>query len=298
MARQKVRAFRVELAICIGAPLVVLAVIALVGYGRLGGLRGEIAQREAILDGIPVIENRLAVAEQVLGLYRLKNGGKDTSGELSQQVSALAAEHGIKVKSVNSEKVADPESPHSLDYRLAIAGEGAYGAGIRLLDSLEDPVQCVKIASLRLRPKTLLPVPSYDAEVQFQYRFLPLKAREGVAGGGDCREQFAKLGNVLDALKGVRGKKTILDMTRLEKRSQAASRVPVVVVPEVPIAFRLNGIAADGQKPLALTDRGVFGVGDSIDGYRVIAVEKDRLIVEGRRGGQVIINLYRNGETP
>jgi hypothetical protein len=299
MHKPKVRAFRIELAICIGAPLLVLAVIAIFGYGHIRSLRGEIAQRESVLDEIPVVEHRLQVAEQLLAPYRVRNGGKDKSGELSQQVSGLATEHGIKVKTVNAEKVMVPGSPHSLDYNLAMTGEGLGAILIHLIDSLDEPAQCVKVASLRLRPKTLRPIPVYDADLQFHYRFLPSQSLDGIAPTGNCHAQFNKLGVSLEALKKVaKEKKTLLDLTRLEMRSQPSSQELVRETPEAPISFKLNGIAEDGHRPLALTDRGVFGVGDSIDGYRVITVTKDHIVVEGRLGRRVLVTLYRNGETP
>ncbi len=299
MSKPKIRAFRFELAICIGAPIVVLLAIAIPGASHIRTVKNDILQRKALLDEIPVIEHRLSVANQVMAPYRVKNGGKDKSGELSQQVNKAALDEGIKVKAVNAEKVALPESPYSLDYRVSMSGEGGLGAMVRMMDALDRPGQCIRVSSVRLRAKTIIPRPVYDADWQFQYRYIPSVAAPVAAVPGGVDELIKRLGVAVDVLKGLgKGSRKVLDTAKLENRKAAVVLQPVPVAPDTPVSFRLHGIAEDGRVSLALTDRGVFGVGDSVDGYRIIKVAKDHIIVESKQGRQELISLYKNEVNP
>ena len=298
MAKPRVRAFWFELAICIGAPLVVLLAIAIPGYYHIRNVKNEIRQRTALLDEIPVIEHRLSVVKQALAPFRVKNGGKDKSGELSQQVNKSAVDEGIKVKAVNSEKVVIPESPNSLDYRVTASGEGGLSSVIRMMDALDQPVQCLKVASVKLRAKSILPRPVYDAEWQFQYRYLPSKTAVAMAPAGGVAEPLKRLGVSVDALKSLgKDKGKLLDTAKLESR-KAAVQAPVALVSDTPVSFTLHGIAEDGRGSLALTDRGVVGVGDSIDGYRIITVAKDHIVVESKQGRRELVPLYTSEAKP
>lgn len=298
MAKPRVRAFWFELAICIGAPLVVLLAIAIPGTSHIRTVKNDIRQREALLNEIPAIEHRLLGAKQALDPYRAKNGGKDKSGELSQLVNKAAVDEGIKVKAVNSEKVVIPESLNSLDYRVTASGEGGLSSVIRMMDALDQPIQCFKVASVKLRAKSILPRPVYDAEWQFQYRYLPAKTAVAMAPAGGVAELLKRLGVAVDTLNGLgKDKGKLLDTAKLASR-KAAVQESIAVVPDTPLSFKLHGIAEDGRGSLALTDRGVFGVGDSVDGYRIITVAKDHIIVESKQGRRELISLYKSEVNP
>lgn len=299
MAKPKVRAFRFELVLCVVTPIIVLLVIAIPGYLHIRNVKSEIQVRETLLDEIPVIESRLSVVRQLLIPYRVKNGGKDKIGELSQQVNKAAMDQGIKVKAVNAEKVVLAESPYSMDYRVSLGGEGGLVGMIRTMDALDQFGQCFKVASMRMRLKSSQPQPVYDAEWQFQYRYIPSKSGEAGFAGGLGPEQFKRLGVAMDAIKGFgKGKGSLLDTSKLENRNVSVAQETAPVAPEVPVSFKLHGVAEDGRGPLALTDRGVFGVGDSIDGYKIIKVEKDHIVVANRQGRREIVSLYTSESTP
>ena len=167
-----------------------------------------------------------------------------------------------------------------------------------MTDVLDQPVQCLKVASVRLRAKTILPRPVYDVDWQFQYRYLPAFADEAVVTG-DGGEQFKRLGVAVDVLKGLlKDRWSMLDMAKFEHRSATGAKERMPVVPETPMSFRLHGIAEDGRGSLALTDRGVFGVGDSIGGCRIIKVEKDHIVVENKQGRREVVSLYRSEVNP
>lgn len=299
MAKPKIRAFRFELAICIGVPMVVLLAIAIPGYVHIRTVKKEIQIQQSLLDEIPVIDSRLSMMKKILVSYRVKNGGKDKIGELSQLVNKTAVDQNIKVKSVNAEKVVLPDSPHSMDYHVAMGGECGLVGAIRMMDALDLNTYCSKVASLKMRAKSFMPQPVYDADWQFQYRYLPSKISEVGAPAGGGAEMLKKLGVAIDELNGFgKDKGTVLNTARLESRKVVVAQEPVPVEPEQPITFRLNGIAEDGRGSLALTDRGVFGVGDTIDGYKIVKVAKDHIVVESKKGRREIVSLYKSEASP
>jgi type II secretory pathway component PulC len=60
-----------------------------------------------------------------------------------------------------------------------------------------------------------------------------------------------------------------------------------------PVAlFVLNGIIRDKKNPLAMTDRGLFGVGDTVDGYKILSIADDQVMVQGDSGRQETVKLY------
>jgi hypothetical protein len=56
--------------------------------------------------------------------------------------------------------------------------------------------------------------------------------------------------------------------------------------------FALTGIVQDMKNPLALTDRGLFGVGDRVDGYEIVAIGNDHVLVLGANGRTETVKLY------
>lgn len=73
---------------------------------------------------------------------------------------------------------------------------------------------------------------------------------------------------------------------------------PVVVIAEAPPAFRLTGIVRDGNRPLAMTDRGLVGVGDSVDGFRIRTIGNDYITVESPTGRKTRVTLYKSEAEP
>lgn len=299
MAMLKAKAVRVELAICLLAPIVALAVIAIPGYGHIRQLKRDVTSQARLLDEIPLQRQGVEAATKALGPYRMRNGGKDKSGELSLQVSQAASREGITIKSVNADKVIPAPSPACVEYRIAMAGEGTLGPVIRVLDELDRPVQCLKVVSFRLRAKAFIPQTLYDVDTVFVSDSLLSTdvAASPLQGGLEAR-----LGRVHEGVLAVEAKgkvrKPVLDTRKIDRRKLEIKEEVAPVLVDAPVGFRLNGVIRDGQKPLALTDRGVFGVGDSIDGYRIIKVADDHIVVMGRLGQQEKVPLYSTEAKP
>lgn len=298
MAKTKVRTFRVELAICLAAPVLVLAVIAIPGYGHIRKLKADIAMREFWLNDIPAIEHQLAAASRVLASYRVSSEGKDKVGELSLMLSRAATEQGVTVKSVMAEKSFAPETPYYLDYRIPLIGEGKLGSVVRTMDGLDQPVQCLRVSLLRLKGRMFQKPRVYDVEWVYQARFVSTSAPEGKMLAGKMEDHLATLNGAIATLETIaKEKKRPLDTGTLDKRDVIVPDTPVGVM-ETPISFRLTGIVRDGNRSLALTDRGVVGVGDSIDGYEITAIGNDGIVVESPTGRKERVFLYKNEAKP
>lgn len=295
MSKPKMRSFQIELAICIGAPLVVLLAIAISGASHIRTLKKDIRHREALLDEIPSIEQRLAAANQVMAPFRFNNGAKDKSGELSQQVNKAAMDEGIRVKVVNAEKAVYPESPYSLDYQVAMSGEGGMGAMIRMMDALDKPGQSIRVDSVKLMARSILPRPVYEADWQFNFRYIPAVAAQVASPPGSVDMELKRLAVAVDFLKGA-GKRAVkvINTAKLESRRVPTAPASIPVAPDAPVSFRLHGVAEDGRGSLAMTDRGVFGEGASVDGYLIIKVAKDHIVVQNKRGQRELIPLYKD----
>lgn len=76
------------------------------------------------------------------------------------------------------------------------------------------------------------------------------------------------------------------------ERSQVASRIDpaadtdtrMALVPRAQELLRLNAVMRDGNTYIAAINGAVVGVGDRIDGFRIIAIESQAVVVEGQRG--------------
>lgn len=299
MANLPVRTMRIELSVCLLAPVFVLALIAITGYGHIARLKREVAAQITSLAEIPLLETRLADAAKALDPYRLKNGGRDRNGELSLYVSQSGALHGMTVKSVIADKMV-PVSPAFMENRIVMGGEGTLGPLIRMLEDLNQPDRCFKVASLRIRARTFTPQTVYDVESVFVADFLGSSGADGTPLSGNLE---ANLGRLCDGTQAVLAKskapKAMLDTHKIDSRKMVAGeKVVPLAVPDETVGFKLQGIIRDGRAPLALTDRGVFGVGDYIDGYRVTKVADEYILVVGRQGRQERVPLYKAEVSP
>jgi hypothetical protein len=299
MTKPKVKAVRIELMICLLAPIVVLVLIALPGFGYVRQLRQEVDKQAAFLDKIPLQESRLKQAAKVLSPYRMLDGGKDLSGELSLQVSQAGTDKGVTIKSVNAEKVVPSPNPAFLEYRITMAGEGSLGAFIRTLEELSRPVKCHKVASLRLRAKTFIPQTIYDVDTVFVSDSL-VSLEAGVSPlSGSQSELLARLREgtlAVEAKANVRP--PVLDTRKIDRRKIEIKDEVAPVISDEAVGFRVTGIIQDKRDPLVLLDRGVFGVGDTVDGYKIVNISKDHIVVVGRQGRQELIPLYKNEAKP
>lgn len=297
MIRLKISEFRVELAICAVVPLIVLITIALVGYGFIGREKRENMRHVALLDEIPLLEAQLVAAQKSLSGFRISNGGNDNS-ELSYRVSQAAIAKGVGVKSIRSEKVVPEVAVSCNDYHVQVSGDGPLAALIGWLDVLDQPARGLKVMALRLRPVKAGSSSLYEGESVVHARSLAMHSQPGEMIKGSLEPALAKLTSLVSAVNALaKAKWTELDTSGLDAREDS-NAVMASVPPMVSLSLKLSGIINDEHKPLALTDRGLLGEGDVVDGYRVIRVGIDQIVVENGAGQQISVPLYRAEANP
>lgn len=300
LSLRKLRAGRVELAVCLLGPLLIVALVAIPGRVYCRHLKHELDSKEALLARLPEAERKLAHARKTLGLFMVKDGG-DAASELTLAVNQAAQAHGITSPSVHVEKQTGAETDKWTDYRVAVTGEGTLKSVIGMLDFLEAPQRTFSVGRAALQAKGLDAETPYEVSIVLMSRALsPIPAGGvnvpaqpgGLAKFDETSARVAQLVGTIEAY--VRGETRVrLDLGGLDRRKpKAATEIPTVV--ETELSLKLNGIVKDAQRPLALTDRGVLGVGDEVDGFKVVGIANDRVELVNRRGQRTTVTLYGN----
>jgi hypothetical protein len=294
MRKGKIRLFRVELATCLLVPLAVLLAVIVGGYGYITREKKAVMKPVASLEKVPLLESRLSIAQKSLSSYRMKNGGKE-NGEWSHRVSQAASVKGVGVKSINVEKIVPQISVSCNDYRIQVCGEGRMAAAVGWLDELDQPARCFRVATLKMRPVKLAPNQVYELEAVINARAISMVSSPGEDWSGRIDPALEKLNKLTAAVNQMaKTKWQELDTRILDERDRCAITDKPSSTPLPVLSLKINGIVNDGRKPLALTDRGVFGEGDALDGYRIQKVANDHIVVVDGEGGQTIVRLYKS----
>ena len=295
MAWNNVSSVRVELAVCALTPLAVLCAVAIPGYWHVARLKAATEHQATVLASVPIIERRVALAEAVLKPYRFVNGESDRGGPLALGVGRAAEAGGVTAKSVTSEKSVVPDHPACLDYQVKLIGEGTLGAVIRMMDAVERSPARLKAGSLRMRAKGFHPKTIYDVEMTYVSRSLTVEAgAHPPPPVGGSLAALPRLQALTEEVGGaMRTDWAVPDTATIDRRKSIVKEAPIRIVPDALPEFKLNGIVRDGREPLALTDKGVFAAGDHIDGYKLIKIEADRVVVVGQQGRQEVVRLYK-----
>lgn len=298
MIRPKIKVFRVDLAICLLVPLLILVLVSLIGYGVVGSEKKRVLQVMAMLDEVPLLETQLAAAQKVLVHFRMINGSKENA-EWSHRVTREALARGVEVKSINTDKVHTQSVVSCNDYRVLVSGEGRLDAVLDWLDELDQPARCFKVSSLKMRAVKVVPRFLYEVEGVLNARSIAQHSQLGNATEGLIEGALVRLRALVGVANTlVRTKRQKLDTSRVEARERMHKDELRPVVKLTPMAVKLTGIVKDGKKPMALTDRGVLGEGDALGGGRVFRIGADHIVIENVAGQQEVIQLYHEGATP
>ncbi|MEI6148826.1 MAG: hypothetical protein WCS01_06985 [bacterium] len=295
MKLSKLRAGRLELAVCILTPLLLLACIAIPGHLYCRHLGQKLQERQASLEQVPEMERQLAAARQVLQPFAVASVEGDKASELTLTTEKAAQAFGFVTRAVNVEKPAGAGAEGWSDYKVMFNGAGNLKSIIEMLEFLELPAQRFQVSQMTLKAKGFVPEPTYDGSVVLTSRAISQAGAVGVGAGRiltavQGAELTTRLGQLTAAVKSwVEEKRTPLAIAlRSEPR-----REPVKVEEPRPTSlFVLNGIIRDKKNPLAMTDRGLFGVGDTVDGYKIISIADDQVMVQGDSGRQETVKLY------
>lgn len=294
-----IRNVKVELALCLLAPVVVLILIAAPGYWAIGRMNQAIARRVAVITDIPLLQMHLAKGVKVLAPYRMHNAGKEKGGAIAQQFNQVAAEEGVTIKSVNAERVAAVNGNQAFsDYHVAMSGDGHLNAIVKTMDSLNKPGQCFRVQSLRLRYKAGVSL-IYDVDWSYVVRCLTEEKTEQPFGGGSVEPLLTRLIAGNTALEArMKSSRPPLDVSPLDRRTGVTIETVEPVMPDGPVPFRLTGVVRDGRQPMALTDQGIIVEGGVVAGFRITKVADDHVIVVSPQGRKEVVPLYRTEVEP
>jgi hypothetical protein len=297
MRKGKIRLFRIELATCLLVPVAVLLLIALVGYGTVVREKAKALRPAGLLEEVPLLESRLAAAHKALGGFRALNGGKE-NGEWSHRVSQAALLKGSTVTSVNVEKISPPAILSCNDYHIQVSGEGRMGAVLGWVDELDQPARCFRVAMLKIRPAKSASSSVYELEMVINARTIAMHSQPGQEWTGPFEPGLAKLNALTVAVNELAKTKWCeLDTHVVDAREVRVSEGKVATPVVGPLVLKLTGIVRDGRTPLALTDLGVFGEGEAIDGAKVLHVGVDHIVIVDREGREKVFKLYKNEVT-
>jgi hypothetical protein len=296
MSLNTLRSVRVQLALCVAGPVLALAAILIPGRVYCRHLRDDVSEREAYLAQVPEMEMELGAVRQALRAYASgANGEHAASLTLLADQAAQANEFGTR--SANVEKLAS-EGNWS-DHKVTISGSGTLRSFIGMLDYLGRPDRRFRVAQVNLKAREFIPVTKYDGDLILLSRTVkstgsavgeggakPLTPVEAHEVTGRLRERLLSLVSKTQAMPAV------LDLSRLTGRKPLISvEAPAPLPVKDEGLFQLNGVISRKQKPLALTDKGVFGIGDEVNGYTIESIAEDRVVVS-RKGKRETVTLY------
>jgi len=302
MNRGKVKTGHLELAICLAVPLVVVLAMILTGffYGRKQERR--LAQRTALLNLVPELEQKMGAAKKALKPFVAPGVGKDMAADLSLCVSDAAQKHGFTIRSSNVEKQVEPGAGAWTDYKLTLSGEGSLSALIAMLDFLGQPQRRFQAAQISLRTTQLIPETTCSADLVLMSRVVVDRNGEfgvrqvGVTVPSKAEDIGAKLGKATEKVNSwIAEPVTPLSIKNLLNRVAYVAPAPSQVEAEPQVSFRLTGVVGNKTSPVIMTDRGVFGVGDEVDGFKVESISADKVSVISKSGRRETVRLYRAG---
>lgn len=292
MVPSRFRAGRLELVLCIVGPILVLAAIMIPGMVRCRILQKQLFARQAALDQIPSMESQLAAARAVL---RRVTAAKESDGaaDLTLAVDSAASMYGVSTRSVNVEKQTTTDG--WIDYRVAISATGPLPAFVGMLDFLEHPARRFKVLRVVMKPKGYDREAPYDAELVLFYRALLPSAPDatgrshGAISSDVTDRQLVRLRQATEVIESwLNEKRPLVVAVKSEQPGKPGRAEPVRPLRQ----FVLNGLIRDGKNPLALTDRGIVGVGDRLDGLEIIAIADDCVTVRDMNGSTETVKLY------
>ena len=302
MSHGKVKTGHLELAICLAVPLVVMIVMILVGffYGRQQDR--FFAQRNSLLNLIPVLEQKVSAAHQSLKPFVTPEGTKDMAAALSLCVSDAAQKHGFVIRSSNVEKQIGPDAGVWVDYKFTLSGEGSLTALIAMLDYLGQPPRRFRAAQITLKTTRLIPETACSADLILVSRAVTERSGASLAGQvGSVTPAMAEnlgveVGNATDKIKSWNAVLVHpLSLVKLASRVHYVQPETVPTESEPQVAFHLTGVIGSKSAPMIMTDRGVFGVGDEVDGLKIESIGSDKVTVVSKSGRREIVKLYSGG---
>jgi hypothetical protein len=296
MNLSKLRSGRGEFAVCVFVPILVLAAMVIPGRRYCLDWSQDLLMRQARLDQAPKMEAELHEACRVLKSFAAPGADGDKAAELTQVAEKAAQDFGFTTGSANVEKQ-EGESLSWFDYKVMFNGNGPLKSIIGMLDFLENPERRFQVAQATFRANKFGAGATYDGSAILLTRTVrPVVKSEAdreckAVATAQVIEQTARLRQITGSVKSWMTEKRA-PVLALNPKKQAGQTLsgPATRVH----LFVLNGIALDGKNPLAMTDRGTFGIGERVDGYTIVAISNDRVVLVDPNGRRETVALYKD----
>lgn len=299
MSHGKVKTGHWELAICLTVPIVVIAAICLSRFVYCGKQEKLLAQRADLLNLIPVLEQKLGAGQKALMPFVAPGAAKDMAADLSLCVSDAAQRYGLLIRSSSIEKQVGADSGAWADYKMILTGEGPLTSLIAMLDYLGQPQRRFRTVRVNFKTTQLTPETSGLVDLILVSRVMADRSdNNGPAQMGAITLVMAEnFGTKLSkSTEGVNawfaGSAQSLSLKNLQSRATHVPTDTVQIKVESQVSFHLTGVIRDKKSPMIMTDRGLFGVGDEVDGFKIESIGADTVILVSQSGRREILRLY------
>lgn len=282
-------------------PVLIVLGCALPAFYYLKRLDRDCEQRSRLLQ---VVADRDTLMEEghasLKPLVEASPVPADLAAELTQQANEMGRKSGFAIQSVTVEEQ-PPIGPGVVVCALIrVQGAGTLPQLLRFLDAFESQVRRFKVVDLKFKASTLHPV-VYDATcailaAQFKAPSVAVSADSSPLGDPVPALKTAgdRLAHSIAALKAMQASRPALSIED--------SKVAAVVVEETARAtaelgeLKLYGIIQKPGNPMALTDQGVKGIGEAVDGGgKIEAIGNESVTVVDGKGQRHVVKLYAEG---
>lgn len=219
----------------------------------------------------------------------------DMNAELTQLANEIGQKSGFAVQSVTVNEQPVTGAGIVAPGLVHVKGSGTLPQLLRFIDAFESQSHRFKIVDLKLGAGTLQPA-VYEATcdimaVQFKAPRFPAASRgdltiNPVPGMRSAGDRLARAAAALNAMAFSRPTLRIED-------AKVASTVTGDSSPSAVFGeLRLYGVVQKAANPLALTDQGVKGIGETVDGGTIAAIDADSVTVVDGKGQRHVVRLY------
>jgi len=116
--------------------------------------------------------------------------------------------------------------------------------------------------------------------------------------GDVALDRYRQLGHRIDLVsesisRTISAPRVPLSMDHLEAKGNAPH-----VMEDDAIEFRVEGVVMNERTPLVITSHGVAGLGEEVDGFKVVDIQSDAVTFMDRKGHSTKVGLYKEESAP
>ncbi len=279
----------------IACPLLILFGFTITAHVRLGRIEEDQARRTALLKTLASVEPALHAGEAAARPFiAAVTSAGDLTAELTQRASEVAQKSGFVVQSVTVDKPDASAGGCVAGGVLKVQGNGSVSQIERFMDAFESVPMRFSAGEMKLRARSLQP-PVYDATIAIRTcEYTGNKSSpQPVKSDAEMRADMSQL-----AARLTKGSAAFQD--KVAQYSTHRLEMPANPQPGGArtsdrnlTGFHLTGIIRHPVNPLALTDDGVKGIGDSVGGGKIVAIGDDSVTIADASGKRLVVRLYQ-----